>query len=253
MPDVLKLIVMVFVVACEEPGAAFESGETGQVMAVSGPLSLALQTGEGPLEVRLAELDAPDPEAGRAWLQGHLDGREVRLRYDGLQRDRYDRAIAQAYLAGAGEDVWVQAAMVSAGLARVLSHPGNRGAALSLLTLEAEARAGGVGLWADPAFQVRDTDPDRLAQDIGTVQLVEGRVLEVTRLRSGRTYVNFGLDYRTDFTVLIEADDEAAFEAADQTLADLAGQRIRVRGWLEAENGPMMRIDHPERIEWLGD
>mgnify|MGYP003650444725 CR=1 FL=1 len=122
-----------------------------------------------------------------------------------------------------------------------------------MLTLEAEARAGGVGLWADPAFQVRDTDPDRLAQDIGTVQLVEGRVLEVTRLRSGRTYVNFGLDYRTDFTVLIEADDEAAFEAADQTLADLAGQRIRVRGWLEAENGPMMRIDHPERIEWLGD
>ncbi|WP_417483147.1 thermonuclease family protein [Maricaulis sp.] len=251
MPDVLKLIVMLFVVACEEPGIAFEPGETGQVVAISGPLTLALETAEGPIEVRLAELDAPDAEAGRRWLETHLPGQEVRLRYDGVQRDRYDRAIAQVYLPGAGEEVWVQAAMVSAGRARVLSHPGNRGAALSLLRLEADARADGVGLWADPAFRVRDTDPDRLAQDIGSVQLVEGRVLEVTRLRSGRTYVNFGLDYRTDFTVQVEAADEAAFEAADQALADLEGRRIRVRGWLEAENGPLMRIDHPERIEWL--
>jgi len=253
MPDVFKLLLLIFVVACEEPGAAFETGETGQVVAISGPLSLALETGEGPLEVRLAELDAPDADAGRAWLETHLQGQQIRLRYDGLQRDRYDRALAQAYLPGAGGDVWVQADMVSAGLARVLSHPGNRGAALSLLALEAQARAEGVGLWGDPAFHVRDPDPDRLAQDIGTVQLVEGRVLEVTRLRSGRTYINFGLDYRTDFTVLVEAADEAAFEAADQSLADLAGRRIRVRGWIEAENGPLMRIDHPERIEWLGD
>ena len=257
MPDLVKLIVMLVVVACAEPEpepeAVYESGETGRVSEVSGPLSLVLETGAGPLEVRLAELDVPqsggEAGSGSEGLQNRAQGQEVRLAYDGLRRDRYDRAIAQAYRIEDG--AWLQAALVSAGEARVLSHKGNHQAAHALLELEAGAREAGLGIWADPANQVRDTHPDALAQDIGSVQLVEGRVVEVTRLRSGRTYINFGLDYRTDFTVVVEAADEAAFEEAGRPLADLAGQRIRVRGWLEAENGPLMRIDHPERIEVL--
>jgi micrococcal nuclease len=251
MPDLVKLVVMVFVVACAEPEAVFESGETGTVVEITGPLSLVLDTRDGPFEIRLAELDVPESaaESARAWLLARLEGEAVRLGYDGLRRDRYDRAIAQAYRVQDGE--WLQAALVEAGQARVLSHAGNRQAAAALLELEAAARRAGLGLWADPANHVRDTHPDALAQDIGSVQLVEGRVLEVTRLRSGRTYINFGTDYRTDFTLVVESDAEAVFDEAGRPLADLAGQRIRVRGWLEAENGPLIRIDHPERIERL--
>ncbi len=257
MPDILKLFAMLFVIACEAPqpafAPAFEPGESGQVTAISGPLILVLEAGDGPLEVRLAELDAPDAASATDWLRARLEGQDIRLGYDGLQRDRYDRAIAQVYRAGEGEDSWVQADMVSAGLARVLTHPGNRQAAAPLLQLEAQARAAGAGLWGNPAHRVRDTHPDALAQDIGSVQLVQGRVVEVTRLRSGRTYINFGLDYRTDFTVVVEAGDEAAFEEAGRPLAELEGRSVRVRGWIEAENGPLMRIDHPERIEWLDE
>tara|TARA_R110002072_G_scaffold29206_6_gene92766 strand:+ start:1395 stop:2204 length:810 start_codon:yes stop_codon:yes gene_type:complete len=267
MPHVLKLVASLCLMACDvtqTPAemipemvtgtrieAGFQPGETGRVTAITGPLSLALETGDGPVEVRLAELDAPDAAASGAWLQTRLLGREITLSYDGLQRDRYDRAMAQIYVPLDGEEIWVQAALVSAGLARVLTHPGNRQAATPLLLLETQARAAHLGLWADPAFHVRDTHPDALAQDVGSVQLVEGRVLEVTRLRSGRTYINFGLDYRTDFTVVIEAGDEGLFDQAGRPLADLAGRLVRVRGWIEAENGPLIRIDHPERIEWL--
>ena len=249
MPDLVKLIAMLVVVACAQPELVFESGESGRVSSVTGPLSLVLETGEGPLEVRLAELDVPASGAQSEWLQSRLPGQQVRLEYDGQRRDRYDRALAQAYLVEDGE--WLQAALVASGQARVLSHKSNRGAATALLEREASAREAGLGLWADTGNRVRDTHPDALAQDIGSVQLVEGRVEEVTRLRSGRTYINFGLDYRTDFTVVVEAVDEAEFEQTGRPLANLAGRRIRVRGWLEAENGPMMRIDHPERIEWL--
>lgn len=281
MPDFLKLFAILALVACTESGAGgesgaaagtvagtvteveagFEVGETGIVSEIAGPLSLKLETEAGPLEVRLAELDLPaaaptdteSSEAGpsqglQAGLQG-LQGQAVRLAYDGLHRDRYDRAVAQAYRAQDG--AWLQATLVASGKARVLSHKDNHLAAPALLELEAGAREAGLGLWSDPANHVRDTDPDALAQDIGSVQLVEGRVIEVTRLRSGRTYINFGADYRTDFTVVVEAADEAAFEAAGRPLADLAGHRVRVRGWIEAENGPMIRIDHPERIEML--
>tara|TARA_R110000868_G_scaffold68551_2_gene202614 strand:+ start:3819 stop:4625 length:807 start_codon:yes stop_codon:yes gene_type:complete len=255
MPDLVKLVAMLVVAACAQPQPLpeLEGGETGIVTAVTGPLSLVVETGEGPLEVRLAELDVPAAIAGAqsGWLQSHLSAEEVRLEYDGQRRDRYDRALAQAYRVGDGE--WLQAAMISAGEARVLSHKSNRQVAPALLELETIARQAGLGIWSEPGNRVRDTHPDALAQDIGSVQLVEGRVAEVTRLRSGRTYINFGADYRTDFTVVVEARDEAAFEEAGRSLADLSGRRIRVRGWLEAENGPLMRIDHPERIEMLED
>tara|TARA_R110002167_G_scaffold6567_14_gene30695 strand:+ start:1229 stop:2056 length:828 start_codon:yes stop_codon:yes gene_type:complete len=253
MPDIFKLAAMLLVMACGAPQPGFEAGETGQVTGVSGPLSLLLDTSDGALEVRLAELDAPDEASAASWLQARLEGENVRLSYDGLQRDRYDRALAQVYRPADGEDHWVQAEMVSAGLARVLTHAGNRQAAAPLLLIEAQARAGRAGLWRNPAYRIRDTHPDALAQDIGSIQLVEGRVVDVTRLQSGRTYINFGLDYRTDFTVVVEARDEAAFEEAGRPLAELNGQRIRVRGWIESENGPLMRIDHPERIELLDD
>ena len=82
---------------------------------------------------------------------------------------------------------------------------------------------------------------------------MEGRIIEATRLRSGRTYLNFGTDYRTDFTVMFDAEDEALFDAAGITAETLETRRVRVRGWIEDENGPMIRIDHPDRIELLDD
>jgi micrococcal nuclease len=242
--------------AIAEVVAEFESGERGDAGDITGPLSFVMTTGEGEVEVRLAEIEAPEPELATAWLEANLGGAQVRLAYDGERRDRYDRALAHAFIVNADSENWVQAELVSAGLARVLTHPDNRTAAGALLALEDEARRAARGLWGDRRYRVRDTDPDVLAQDIGSVQLVEGRVLEVTQLRSGRTYLNFGSDYRSDFTILVEARDREAFEAIlpdGAGLAGLATRRIRVRGWLQDENGPMIKIDHPERIELLED
>ncbi|MEA1942377.1 MAG: thermonuclease family protein [Pseudomonadota bacterium] len=254
--------------ACSLEADPYRPGERGEVTAIAGALTLTLAPAPdaaaapdaerdepaGTLDVRLAELDAPDPARSRAALEMLAEGKTVRLSYAGQTRDRYRRALAQVHVIAAdGRETWLQARLVETGAARVLSHADNRAAARDLLVLEGHARAAGRGLWSDPAHAVRDTHPDALAQDIGSVQLVEGRVIEATQLRSGRIYLNFGADYRTDFTVMIEAEDASAFDAAGLTPAALETRRIRVRGWIEDENGPMIRIDHPERIELLAD
>ncbi|WP_291845476.1 thermonuclease family protein [Maricaulis sp.] len=248
-----------------------ESGETGRFDGMSGALTVRVSTADGVVEVRLAEIDTPVPAASRTRLADWLAGRELRLVYSGLRRDRYDRALAQlvatppATVSGLPDeppdelqddqtgDAWLQYRLVEAGLARVMTHADNHAHAAVLLAAEREARQLGRGLWADPAHRIRDTHPDARAQDIGSVQIIEGRVLEAVRLESGRIYLNFGRDYRSDFTVRIDAGDSPAFEAAGLTPDQLTGRRVRVRGWLVEENGPLLQLDHPERLELLDE
>ena len=67
----------------------------------------------------------------------------------------------------------------------------------------------------------------------------------------GRAFINFGADYRTDFTVTIEPEDMRTFRQAKFDVAALAGKRVRVRGWVEFYNGPEITIATPAAIEVL--
>lgn len=64
-------------------------------------------------------------------------------------------------------------------------------------------------------------------------------------------YLNFGADWRTDFTITIAARDLKLFEQAGLDLFALEGRTVRVRGWLDSYNGPAIEADHPEQIEVL--
>jgi micrococcal nuclease len=68
---------------------------------------------------------------------------------------------------------------------------------------------------------------------------------------SGRLYLNFAPDWRSDFTISIERKDAASFTSAGLDPAALAGKRLRVRGWLAWRNGPMIETTHPEQVELL--
>jgi hypothetical protein len=132
--------------------------------------------------------------------------------------------------------------------ARVFSVADNRALVGDMLTLEAEARAAGRGLWADPFYRVRSADD--AAGAIDSFQLVEGRVGRVATVR-GLTYVDFGADWRSDFTLTIDARARRLFVAAGLAPDSLAGHRVRVRGWLKSRNGPLIDVTHPEQIELL--
>ena len=92
--------------------------------------------------------------------------------------------------------------------------------------------------------------PEETEGLIGSFQVVEGRVVDAAAVR-GRRFLNFGADWRTDFTVTVAPADWKRFAAAGLSVQDYEGRRVRVRGWLDRINGPSIDATHPEQIEVL--
>ena len=172
-------------------------------------------------------------------------GRRLQLAYGGRRIDRHRRILA--HLADS-DGRWIQAALLAEGMARVYSFRDNRQAVRAMYAIEAAARQARHGIWGHPFYRIRT--PDALTRDIGSFQVVEGRVRAVATVR-GTTYLNFGADWRTDFTVTLRGRSRRMFRDADLAPKSLEGRRVRVRGWLKSRNGPMIEATHPEQIERL--
>lgn len=237
-------------------------GESGRVARVIDGDSFVMTLADGTeLSVRLSAIQAPRTKqrSTKAWpyareakagLAALVQGRDVQLFYGGEKRDRFGRAVAQVHTVDTlgKSDLWVQGELVRLGLARVYSWKGELADLTALYALESKARTRGRGLWANETYAVRRPDPDPLAQDVDSWQIVEGIITSTADVR-GRIYLNFGADYKTDFTVAIAKKNVKQFEAI-QPLT-LVGARVRVRGWIEMINGPMIWMNHPGRLEIL--
>lgn len=216
-----------------------------------GNITVTLPGGET-VSVRLAGIELPRPGSpGHALAMQFMDftlaeaPSLVLLPAEG-RTDRYGFLVTNLELGGES----LSHLLVREGYALAYSWPDTRAEGHDLLPVEQEAREAGRGLWGAGVFAVRSADPNTLALFLETVQIVEGRVIDVAETRD-RTYLNFGFDYRTDFTVSIASADRALFTEAGVNLAGLEGRNVRVRGWLHAINGPSMALDHPERLEVL--
>lgn len=261
----MRAVLLGLLLILAGPALALEGltrGGEGQVVAVIDGDTVTLDSG---LEVRLVGIQAPKLPLGRpnfpkwpladeakAALEQMSLRRRVVLWHGGARRDRHGRALAHL-VTDRGD--WLQGRMLEAGLARVYTFEDNRARAREMLALEAAAREARRGVWAHPFYAVREAQ--ELAQGnwraaLDTFILVEGRVRRVAEVR-GRAYLNFGDDWKTDFTVSVSPRDLELFRRADAPLAALEGARVRVRGWLVARNGPAIDATHPEQIERLED
>jgi hypothetical protein len=166
------------------------------------------------------------------------------------KEDRYGRIRAQVFLPDNAADPWLQVALLKRGLARVSIAPDRRECAAQLLAAEAPARSAKLGLWAYPAYAVRN--PQNVARDAGTFQVVEGKVVSAN-LRDGRAYLDFGTDWNNDLTVTISPDDMENFRQASVDPRGYAGKTVRVRGWVEGHNGAEIAVAVPESIEVIPD
>ena len=99
-------------------------------------------------------------------------------------------------------------------------------------------------------YAVRSPDADKLAQDMDSFQIVEGIVTSTAKVRD-KIFLNFGANYKTDFTIYVNKVGQKRFKSAGFDLLSLEGAKVRVRGWVEMQNGPMMILDHLERLEVL--
>jgi len=243
-----RSVLLAGLAACTaEPDLA--EGESGRVARVMDGDSLALDTG---LRVRLAEVEAPaggfggraaEPgaEAARAVLERGALGREARLWYGGLSRDRYERAIAHVIAKDeVGADVWLNGLAARQGGARVRSYPDNAKRARKLLALEAEAREAKRGLWAEDHWRVRGLDDLDGAPYFAIVEGVTSGV--GTRPGDGDAVLARG-GIRLDVGERLGAPD----------IEVRAGAKLRVRGRIDTRGEtPVIRLTHWAQVEVVG-
>ena len=236
-------------------------GPSGVVVAVPDGNTMELDSG---IVVRLADVHAPEPAGHRPgsvaeplaadatkMLADLVLGKPVRLGLDTEETDRYGNMEAEVYLDGPG-GAWIEAAMLAAGMAEVTTSTPNRRCLGELLALERPARANRLGIWSDPYYSVRDAgDPAGLDGLAGRYELVEGKVIDVGKAHD-RVYLDFGHVWKTDVTAVIDRKAQQVFASAGIDPLAFKGQRVRIRGWLEDRDGPLIEIGSPAQIEVVG-
>lgn len=229
--------------------------DTTVIESVIDPLRV--QTKDGRI-VQLAGIDIPgldpyDPDenavAARDLLEGLLKGNQVRLyQTKNANSGRANRmGYPLVHIGIATENgAWAQGTLLAAGLARVRPSRRNPEMAAQMIALEDKVRKEEKGLWDDPRNAV--LTPGTAMNGIGQLAAVEGRIVNAATV-GNIMYVNFGPDWRTDFTIGIDNDVRRDLLAAGLDPMKMGGTVVRVRGWLRDYNGPYMDLLNPA---WLG-
>lgn len=183
--------------------------------------------------------------AAQRELQQLTAGKTVKLLINPSRReDRYGRLLAQVLVTGAdGQEIAVTERLLADGLVHVYPLSGREIGTAELLKIEARARAQKLGIWQLPDLQ--PTPPERAQTRYGHYALIEGTVVSARRTKTA-IQLNFGPEYRTDFTVQVDKRDWSKFKAVD--LLGLQGKRVLVRGYLYEDYGPAMRLTNDGQL-----
>lgn len=180
-------------------------------------------------------------------------GKRIKLAFGGRQKDRYGRFLAQVFLEAGGRTEWVQGTMLATGQARAYGIPESFACVRELLAHEAEARRKRLGLWSNGVYRTLPAQQTgTLLKLRGKYERVTGTIMSVGRTKT-TTYLNFGTDWKSDFTVRIGKAVLAAHPDFARTIDTLQAKTIIVRGWIERRNGPLIDVADLSQIEILGE
>jgi endonuclease YncB( thermonuclease family) len=253
--------------AVAPPGDIDKNGFSARVTAVLRGDLLELEDGRS---LRMAGVHAPFPEGqgkafvgswpayeeSRAALEALTLGRNLWVVPTSPTPDRYGRLSVLLY-DEEGRDLHEM--LLKAGWLRLNGDGRLAEDNSDYAGLEARARFAGRGLWAYRAYQVWPADD--ADEGIGRFGIVEGQVLSVASVRK-RLYLNFGSDWRNDFTAMIDAAAQKAFADAGldpqsyegrhlRIRGWIKGRHLRIRGWIKSYNGAMIEVETPQQIEVL--
>ena len=229
-------------------------GEQGKIADAIGPLTLLLDNGQ---IIRLSGIDIPhsygeeiSPLAvtARDILKDMFAGQRIQLYQTKDKNMGLNNRMGHSlvHLERLDDDAWAQGTLLALGLARVKTSPSNAHMAQEMLAIEDKAREEKLGIWQDSDILA----PDNASEGIGAFAIIEGTI-ESVALKKNRIYINFGKDWKTDFTVSIAPEDKRRFSKAKLDPLNWGGQRIRVRGSVREYNGPYMELTHPEAVEFI--
>lgn len=182
------------------------------------------------------------------YLRNTLIGKEVGIFMNPASKDtridRFGNKIGHAVTAETG---WVQAGLVSQGLAYAYSIPASRVLVPVLYKYEELARKADAGLWKNPLYTLRTRET--IGSTVGSFQVYED-IIDDVRPRGDYVSVVFGKEVPSVFSALIKRSGNVDFNRLLTT--NIVGQRVRIHGWVENNNGIMIQISHPEQMELLG-
>ena len=177
-----------------------------------------------------ANLRFPDGALAEEWLAAHL--LQQNLTYEAGDADRYGRMM----ITSDSEEK-----MLRDGVAIIYASAGDVPAGWAAAEADAHRRKSGV--WANDMLVLT---PLTAAQHENEFHVVEGAVTRIYANKTA-TYLNFGADWHSDFSITIPAKVRRSMGERLEAIKE--GSHVRVRGRLYEENGPMILLNHADNLE----
>lgn len=182
------------------------------------------------------------------WARDTLDrltlGKTVQLYCEGETKSVNNEKIVHIQLPG-GE--WLQHILVERGTAFVFPRGDHISGIEALYAAEDEARQNSLGIWQTNRILSVKNGTDNKDIRTGWFQVIRGTVLNAARVRR-QTFLNFGENWRKDFTVEIPASARQAFKKAGVDPMSFQSQFVEVRGWVTWKGGPHIMVEGPGQI-----
>lgn len=144
--------------------------------------------------------------------------------------------------------------LLAAGLAMLV--PETRQSVAHLMGGEDIAIKSRSGMWSDKgaetanyvvAHRAEGDDVPAARDAIGRFVVIDGTIRSVEH-QEWRSYLNFGSNWREDFTIALDARARDVFARngdVQSSFQSLIGQKVRVRGVIENRGGPYVALENP--------
>lgn len=246
------LIFLTFLVSCNSPQNNTVSGKLFVTKVIDGD-TVRLSNGR---TLRYIGIDTPETKIkqGRKFLYSPqpfaidakklneklVKNKAITVEYDVEPVDKYDRDLGYCFADG----IFVNAKLIEEGLAVTYTYPPNVKYTDLFVNLQQDARKNKKGLWG-----VYETINSSQAENyINQVRTVTGKVVSTSQSKKC-LYLNFGTNYKEDFTVVIFKNSlQLFFDKGIQPQNFYTGKTVEVSGRIRKYNGPEIIVSTPGEI-----
>lgn len=213
----------------EMPGRGSEKGQMHEAAARQALADLL------PAGTNVTIFQTRDPKKGRMNRMGHQLAHLVK-------KDKPKDGVETP------AQLWINGWMAQQGWALVMPSDFNPELTAELYAQESLARQHQTGLWAPDQWPV--LTPEQALSVNGELRVVEGIVTGAGSSHNN-TFLNFGPDWKTDFTVMISPSLRRDLSHKGVDVLGLTHHTVRARGFVRPYNGTVIELENPAHLEVL--
>lgn len=246
-----SLIFFLFFSACSSPSPGLNSckyvreavdGDTARLADGRLVRYIGIDTPETRKKINNVWKEDFQPWAGeaKAFNRSLTEGKCVEIETDAEPVDKYGRILGYVFIDGK----LVNEELLKQGYAVLYTRPPNIRYSQRFITAQKYARENKKGLWGD----YETIDSDSAFKYVGQIRSVQGTVRSTYRSEKC-IFLNFGANWKTDFTAVIFSSSLPSFKAKGIDPAVFyKNKKVEVTGRIREYNGPEIIVNIPEEI-----